>query len=102
VITVHADDGTRVVFCQIAGLIARRIVCYKKVGDRVQAGERIGLIKFGSRVDVILGPEWSIEVAPGMRVAGGASVLARRAGEIILPDEALAAALVEEAAFCQT
>ena len=54
---------------QIAGLIARRIVCYKKVGDIVQAGERVGLIKFGSRVDVIFGPEWRVEVIPGMRVA---------------------------------
>jgi phosphatidylserine decarboxylase len=106
VITVVADDGTKVVFSQIAGLIARRIVCYKKVGDRVQTGERIGLIKFGSRVDVFFGPEWSIEVTPGMRVAAGASILARRAGEIVAPD-ALAAsllepALVEEVVLCQT
>ncbi len=101
VITVQADDGTKVVFSQIAGLIARRIICYKKVGDRVQAGDRVGLIKFGSRVDVIFGPEWSIEVAPGMRVAGGTSVLARRAGVVVLTQE-LAATLVEEAALCQT
>jgi phosphatidylserine decarboxylase len=101
VITVCADDGTKVVFSQIAGLIARRIVCYKKVGDRVQAGERVGLIKFGSRVDVIFGPEWSIEVKPGMRVTAGSSILARRAGEIAIP-EALSAALIEEAALCRT
>jgi phosphatidylserine decarboxylase len=94
VVTVRADDGTTVIFSQIAGLLARRIVFYKKVGDRVQAGERIGLIKFGSRCDVILGPEWVIEVTPGTRVAGGSSILARRAGEIILPD-ALAATLGE-------
>src|SRR5271165_471443 len=55
-ITVEGD-GTRVVFKQIAGLIARRIVCTAKVGDQVKAGERIGLIKFGSRVDVEFGPE---------------------------------------------
>jgi len=101
VITVRADDGTKVVFSQIAGLIARRIICYKKVGDRVQAGERIGLIKFGSRVDVIFGPEWSIEVKPGMRVIAGTSILARRAGEIVLPD-VMVAAIIEEAALCQT
>jgi phosphatidylserine decarboxylase len=101
VITVMADDGTKVVFSQIAGLIARRIVFYKKVGDRVQAGERIGLIKFGSRCDVIFGPEWSIEVTPGTRVIGGTSILARRAGEIVLP-AVLAAELVEEAALCRT
>jgi phosphatidylserine decarboxylase len=76
-VTVEGN-GTRVVFKQIAGLIARRIVCTKKPGDRVTAGERIGLIKFGSRVDVVLGPEWDIVVREGMRVAGGSSVLARR------------------------
>jgi len=77
--TVTVDgDGTRVVFSQIAGLIARRIVFNKKLGDRVAAGERIGLIKFGSRVDVEFGPEWEILVRPGIRVAGGSSVIARR------------------------
>jgi phosphatidylserine decarboxylase len=101
VITVRADDGTTVVFSQIAGLIARRIICYKKVGDRVQTGERVGLIKFGSRVDVIFGPEWVIEVKPGMRVTAGSSILARRAGEIVMP-EVLSAALIEEAALCRT
>ena len=63
---------------QIAGLIARRIVCYKKPGDSVAKGERIGLIKFGSRVDVFLGPEWEIKVRTGQRVAGGSSILAER------------------------
>ena len=101
IFTVRADDGTTVIFSQIAGLIARRIVCFKKVGDRVQAGERVGLIKFGSRVDVILGPEWSIEVKPGMRVVAGTSILAQRAGEIVLP-KAMAASLIEEGALCQT
>lgn len=73
------DDGaSRVVFKQIAGLIARRIVCYKKTGDVVDKGERIGLIKFGSRVDVFLGPEWEISVHTGERVAAGSSVIARR------------------------
>jgi phosphatidylserine decarboxylase len=71
-------QGTRVGFSQIAGLIARRIVCYKKPGDQVAKGERVGLIKFGSRVDVFLGPEWEIAVKPGQRVAGGSSILARR------------------------
>jgi phosphatidylserine decarboxylase len=70
--------GTRVGFSQIAGLIARRIVCYKKPGDQVEKGERVGLIKFGSRVDIFLGPEWEITVKPGQRVAGGSSILARR------------------------
>jgi phosphatidylserine decarboxylase len=77
VITVQGD-GTSVMFKQIAGLIARRIVCHKKPGDRVSKGERIGLIKFGSRVDVLFGPEWQILVRPGARVAAGSSVIARR------------------------
>jgi len=76
-ITVE-DEGTSVRFAQIAGLIARRIVFTKKIGDPVGKGERIGLIKFGSRVDVFLGPEWEIQVKPGQHVSGGASILARR------------------------
>lgn len=73
-------ENTRVVCRQIAGLIARRIVCYKKAGDAVRAAERIGYIKFGSRVDVLFGPEWSPAVKIGDRVSAGASVLANRAG----------------------
>lgn len=73
-----SGNGTTVVFSQIAGLIARRIICYKKPGETVAAGERVGLIQFGSRVDVVLGGEWSLEVREGQRVSGGSSVLARR------------------------
>ncbi|MGH7248420.1 MAG: phosphatidylserine decarboxylase [Pseudomonadota bacterium] len=76
-VTVEGD-GTRVVFRQIAGLIARRIVFYKKIGDRVGGGERVGMIKFGSRVDVFFGPEWEIAIRPGERVRAGSSILARR------------------------
>ena len=79
VVTVEGD-GTRVVFKQIAGLIARRIVFRKHPGDQVRIGDRVGLIKFGSRVDVIFGPEWEIAVKPGMRVSAGSSILARRIG----------------------
>lgn len=68
---------TRVMFKQIAGLIARRIVCYKRPGDILEPGERIGLIKFGSRVDVFLGPEWELLVRAGDRVSAGSSVIAR-------------------------
>ena len=77
IVTVEGE-GSRVVFKQIAGLIARRIVFNKKPGDRVSTGERVGLIKFGSRVDVLFGPEWEIAVRPGMRVAAGSSIIARR------------------------
>ena len=100
IVTIRAEDGTKVVFKQIAGLIARRIVCPKHVGDFVQAGERVGLIKFGSRVDVIFGPEWRVEVSPGAHVSAGSSILASRAGEIVLPLPL--AASIEEAALCQT
>ncbi len=77
IVTIESA-GTSVTFSQIAGLIARRIVFYKKLGDQVAKGERVGLIKFGSRVDVFLGPEWEIAVQTGQRVAGGSSILARR------------------------
>jgi phosphatidylserine decarboxylase len=71
-------ESTSVRFAQIAGLIARRIVFYKKLGDTVAKGERVGLIKFGSRVDIFLGPEWEIKVRSGERVSGGSSILAER------------------------
>jgi phosphatidylserine decarboxylase len=76
-ITVEGQD-TRVTFVQVAGLIARRIVCWKRPGDFVTAGERIGLIKFGSRVDLTFGPEWEVTVAEGERVSAGSSVVAKR------------------------
>ena len=75
VVTVEGD-GQTVVFKQIAGLLARRIVFTKKIGDRVERGERIGLIKFGSRVDVFLDTSAAIEVKVGDHVKGGSSVLA--------------------------
>jgi phosphatidylserine decarboxylase len=73
--------GSRVVCRQIAGLIARRIVCYKHPGDALAAGERIGYIKFGSRVDVIFGPDWKLEAKMGDKVLGGSTILARRLRE---------------------
>ena len=71
-------EGTRgqVVCRQIAGLIARRIICYKQAGDSVAAGERIGYIKFGSRVDILFGPEWKLAVNVGDKVSAGTTVLA--------------------------
>jgi phosphatidylserine decarboxylase len=75
VVTVEGD-GQVVVFKQIAGLLARRIVFHPKVGDRVARGQRVGLIKFGSRVDVLVDSGASLQVKVGDRVKGGASVLA--------------------------
>jgi phosphatidylserine decarboxylase len=69
-------DGQTVVFKQIAGLLARRIVFHPKVGDRIERGQRVGLIKFGSRVDVLCDASAVLHVKIGDRVRGGASVLA--------------------------
>jgi phosphatidylserine decarboxylase len=75
VVTVEGE-GQTVVFKQIAGLLARRIVFTKQVGDRVERGERVGLIKFGSRVDVLVDRSARLQVKVGDRVKGGSSVLA--------------------------
>lgn len=75
IVTVEGEGHT-VIFKQIAGLIARRIVFTRKIGDRVARGERVGLIKFGSRVDVLMDRNANIQVKVGDRVRGGASVLA--------------------------
>ncbi len=75
IVTVEGD-GQKVVFKQIAGLLARRIVFHPKVGDRLDRGQRVGLIKFGSRVDVVLDASARVNVKVGDRVKGGVSVLA--------------------------
>ncbi len=76
-ITICGPEGT-IVFKQIAGILARRVVCWKKKGDVVARGERIGLMKFGSRIDLFLDPSWEILVERGARVRGGSTVLARK------------------------
>jgi phosphatidylserine decarboxylase len=76
VFTLSTEAG-EMVFKQIAGLIARRVVSWKKVGETVARGERIGLVRFGSRVDVWLPKDAEILVKVGDNVKGGASVLAR-------------------------
>jgi phosphatidylserine decarboxylase len=73
-ITIDAG-GYTVSFKQIAGLLARRIVCNLKVGERVERGQRMGLIKFGSRVDVLMPAETNPRVKVGDRVKGGSSIL---------------------------
>ncbi len=73
---VESDRG-EVVFKQIAGWVARRIVVWKSVGDSVVRGERVGMIRFGSRMDIWLPDGVEILVRPGQHVAGGTSVLAR-------------------------
>jgi phosphatidylserine decarboxylase len=67
--------GYEVAFKQIAGLLARRIVCNLKPGDTVERGQRMGLIKFGSRCDVLMPAEAELKVKVGTKVSGGSTVL---------------------------
>jgi len=76
VVTIRGVGGVEVTLKQIAGLLARRIVFNCRQGDSVERGQRVGLIKFGSRVDVLLPPEARILVKVGERVKGASSVLA--------------------------
>ena len=76
VIHLSTERG-EIVLKQIAGWIARRVLCWKAEGDTVALGERVGMIRFGSRVDIWLPLEAEIVVAPGQHVAGGSSILAR-------------------------
>jgi len=76
--TLHlrTDSGVDVTCVQVAGLVARRILCYVKAGDRLVRGERFGFIRFGSRVDVYLPPDARPRVAIGDKVKAGSTVLA--------------------------
>ena len=76
VLTIKGDAIT-VVCKQIAGILARRIVCWKQAGERVALGERIGLIKFSSRTDLVLPANVEVLVTVGMRVRGGATIIGR-------------------------
>ncbi len=76
-ILVEANDGTRIGFTQIAGLVARRIVPFVKPGDMVAGGQRVGLIRFGSRVDVYLPAGTAPRIALGQRTIAGETILAR-------------------------
>lgn len=81
VVTVRGE-GQTVIFKQIAGLLARRIVFNPRAGDSLERGQRVGLIKFGSRVDVVLDENVDIQVKVGDHVAGGSSILGvLRAGQ---------------------
>jgi phosphatidylserine decarboxylase len=75
IVTVQGE-GMEIVFKQIAGLIARRIIFNYRQGDRIGRGERVGLIKFGSRTDIVLPAEAEIRVKTGERVKGGSSIIA--------------------------
>ena len=75
IVTVEGE-GHRIVFKQIAGLLARRIVFHPKIGDRLERGQRVGLIKFGSRTDLLIDASARVQVRVGDRVRGGGSVVA--------------------------
>jgi phosphatidylserine decarboxylase len=74
---VDCIEGYQVAFVQIAGLLARRIVFNYKAGDYLERGQRVGLIKFGSRTDILLPGNAEPLVQPGDRVRGAASIIAR-------------------------
>ncbi len=78
-LTIQGERMT-VVCKQIAGVLARRIVCWKKKGEQVNLGERFGLIKFSSRTDLVLPPEVEISVRIGDRVRGGVTIIGRLRG----------------------
>jgi len=75
---LETDDGCRIAFTQIAGLIARRIVSYVAVGDRVKRGQRVGMIRFGSRVDCEFPTNYVCQVKVGDHVQAGSTILARK------------------------
>ena len=76
-VRVVTDEGRSITFVQVAGLIARRIICYAKVGDRLEKGERYGFIRFGSRADVYLPLDAEITVTIGDKVTGVMTTIAR-------------------------
>jgi phosphatidylserine decarboxylase len=100
IVTVRGE-GIEVTFKQIAGLLARRIVFNLSEGDTVERGQRVGLIKFGSRVDVLVPAEAVLRVKVGQRVKGGSSVLAAMAEAVLAPlspavNETMSASLLPE------
>ena len=74
-VVMEDEQGRRIAFVQIAGLIARRIVCFVGPDDTLEKGERFGLIRFGSRVDLYLPPQTEIDVSVGQHVKGGETII---------------------------
>jgi phosphatidylserine decarboxylase len=88
---VRGEDGFEITFKQIAGLLARRIVFKLREGDAVERGQRVGLIKFGSRVNVLLPAQAELRVRVGQRVKGGESVLATMASGVSTVNQSMSA-----------
>ena len=80
-IEMMCGDGIGIAFTQISGLLARRIVSYVKEGDCVEAGQRVGMIRFGSRVNCEIPADYALNVKVGEHVTAGATVIARKHGE---------------------
>jgi len=74
-VILETENGKKICFIQIAGLIARRIICGIQEGDELVRGQRFGIICFGSRLDVFLPPDSRLEVSVGDKVQAGASIL---------------------------
>ncbi len=74
---METEEGARLLVVQIAGLIARRIVCWVKKGDSVVRGQRFGLIRFGSRLDIYLPPGTRLQVQVGQKALAGQTILGR-------------------------
>jgi len=74
-VAIVTPGGRTVTYVQVAGMVARRIVCDLKEGDSVRQGQRVGMIRFGSRVDLYLPAEARLSVVPGDRVRAGESVI---------------------------
>jgi phosphatidylserine decarboxylase len=87
IVTLQTGEA-QVIVKQIAGILARRIVCRATVGDVLRAGQRFGLIRFGSRVDVLIPPQFTVHVGVGQRVRGGESILAAHRPEPALAVQA--------------
>jgi phosphatidylserine decarboxylase len=79
-VTMRTPTGHEVTFVQVAGLVARRIVCWVKAGARGRAGDIFGLIRFGSRLDVHLPAGSDVWVVPGQRVSAGETILGKLPG----------------------
>ncbi len=77
-VILKTSKNEKVAFIQIAGLVARRIICYLKQGMEVGVGDRYGLIRFGSRMEVCIPAQWKVDVKPGDRVKAGETILANR------------------------
>ena len=76
-VLIESKNGKKILVKQIAGLIARRIVCWVKEGDSVERGLRYGLIRFGSRVDIFLPPDTELKVKVGDKIKGGIDIIGR-------------------------